>query len=98
MQLYLAPYYVCTKKRLLANSFFTKSSSYRIMHIYSTTHHLYLLIHFQEHAWFVGDMDRDQANISMQLYPIGTFLVRARLQAGERVGYALSLRTKEVSK
>ena len=52
----------------------------------------------QEHAWFVGDMDRDQANISMQLYPIGTFLVRARLQAGERVGYALSLRTKEVSK
>lgn len=46
MQLYLAPYYVCTKKRLLANSFFTKSSSYRIMHIYSTTHHLYLFLHF----------------------------------------------------
>ena len=45
---------------------------------------------------FVGDMDRDQANMSMQLYPMGTFLVRARLQAGERVGYALSLRTKEV--
>ena len=41
-------------------------------------------------------MDRDQANVSMQLYPMGTFLVRARLQAGERVGYALSLRTKEV--
>ena len=52
----------------------------------------------EEHAWFVGDMDRDQANDSMQLYPLGTFLVRARLQAGERVGYALSLRTKEDTK
>ena len=58
--------------------------------------HEYVNTRMEEHAWFVGDMDRDQANVSMQLYPMGTFLVRARLQAGERVGYALSLRTKEV--
>ena len=64
----------------------------------SATAHEYVNTRIEEHAWFVGDMDRDQANISMQLYPIGTFLVRARLQAGERVGYALSLRTKEVNK
>ena len=63
----------------------------------SVTAHEYVNTRIEEHAWFVGDMDRDQANISMQLYPIGTFLVRARLQAGERVGYALSLRTKEVN-
>ena len=60
--------------------------------------HEYVNTRIEEHAWFVGDMDRDQANVSMQLYPIGTFLVRARLQAGERVGYALSLRTKEDTK
>ena len=60
--------------------------------------HEYVNTRMEEHAWFVGDMDRDQANVSMQLYPIGTFLVRARLQAGERVGYALSLRTKEDTK
>ena len=60
--------------------------------------HEYVNTRMEEHAWFVGDMDRDQANDSMQLYPLGTFLVRARLQAGERVGYALSLRTKEDTK
>ena len=60
--------------------------------------HEYVNTRIEEHAWFVGDMDRDQANVSMQLYPMGTFLVRARLQAGERVGYALSLRTKEDNK
>ena len=60
--------------------------------------HEYVNTRIEEHAWFVGDMDRDQANVSMQLYPLGTFLVRARLQAGERVGYALSLRTKEDTK
>jgi len=64
----------------------------------TVTAHEYVNTRIEEHAWFVGDMDRDQANISMQLYPIGTFLVRARLQAGERVGYALSLRTKEDTK
>ena len=58
--------------------------------------HEYVNTRMEEHPWFVGDMDRDQANESMKLYPIGTFLVRARLLAGERVGYALSLRTKEV--
>ena len=57
--------------------------------------HEYVNTRMEEHPWFVGDMDRDQANESMKLYPIGTFLVRARLLAGERVGYALSLRTKE---
>ena len=58
--------------------------------------HEYVNTRMEEHPWYVGDMDRDQANESMKLYPIGTFLVRARLLAGERVGYALSLRTKEV--
>jgi len=62
------------------------------------TGHEYVNTKIEEHAWFVGDMDRDQANLSMQLYPTGTFLVRARLQAGERVGYALSLRTREDTK
>lgn len=60
--------------------------------------HEYVNTRMEEHPWYVGDMDRDQANESMKLYPIGTFLVRARLLAGERVGYALSLRTKEDTK
>ena len=63
---------------------------------HGTGGHEYVNTRMEEHPWYVGDMDRDQANESMKLYPIGTFLVRARLLAGERVGYALSLRTKEV--
>ncbi len=34
----------------------------------------------------------------MQNYPVGTYLVRARVQGGERVGFALSLRTVEDTK
>jgi hypothetical protein len=58
----------------------------------------YVNTRIEEHSWFVGDMDRDQANTSMHMYPVGTYLVRARLQAGERVGYALSLQTLEDTK
>ena len=58
----------------------------------------YVNTRIEEHSWYVGDMDRDQANTTTSLHPVGTFLVRARLQAGERVGYALSLRTAEDTK
>jgi len=58
----------------------------------------YVNTRIEEHSWFVGDMERDQANTSMHMYPVGTYLVRARLQGGERVGYALSLRTVEDTK
>ena len=72
------------------------SSTLSLLEPEQTGGHEYVNTRMEEHPWFVGDMDRDQANESMKLYPIGTFLVRARLLAGERVGYALSLRTKEV--
>jgi hypothetical protein len=39
-----------------------------------------------------------QATSLMQNYPVGTYLVRARVQGGERVGFALSLRTVEDTK
>jgi len=74
------------------------SSTLSLLEPEQTGGHEYVNTRMEEHPWFVGDMDRDQANESMKLYPIGTFLVRARLLAGERVGYALSLRTKEDTK
>ena len=50
----------------------------------------------EDHAWFVGDMDREGANVALMRYPPGTYLVRRRANAnGEGfAGFALSLRTE----
>ena len=40
-------------------------------------------------------MDRDSAVTKLEPYPIYTFLVRCRVQNGERLGYALSLKTDQ---
>lgn len=45
------------------------------------------------HSWFVGNMDRDEANSRLAPYPSNTFLVRGRMVNGEQVGHALSLKT-----
>ena len=58
----------------------------------------YVNTRIEEHSWFVGAMDREQANSNMKDYPVGTYLVRARVQAGEQLGHALSLRTVEDTK
>lgn len=55
----------------------------------------YINTNMEAHSWFVGDLDRERANLRLQDYPGGAFLVRCRVQAGERVGYALSLKTGE---
>jgi hypothetical protein len=34
----------------------------------------------EEHPWFVGEMDRDCANLKLAPYPVYTFLVRCRVQ------------------
>ena len=50
----------------------------------------------EDHSWFVGEMDREGANVTLMRYPPGTYLVRKRVNAdnGEFAGYALSLRTE----
>lgn len=49
-----------------------------------------------DHSWFVGDMDRESANRRLEGYPMCTYLVRCRLNSrGDRVGYALSLKTEK---
>ncbi len=53
----------------------------------------YINTKMEDHSWFVGEMGRDAANARLSEYPLGTFLVRSRVQNGEKVGYALSLKT-----
>ncbi len=40
-------------------------------------------------------MDRDSANLRLKAFPNGAFLVRCRVANGERLGYALSLKTDD---
>ncbi len=51
-------------------------------------------IRLKGHSWFVGNMDRDEANTRLGPYPPNTFLVRGRMVNGEQVGHALSLKTE----
>ena len=56
----------------------------------------YINTKVEEHAWFVGEMDRETANNRLLDYPVCTFLVRCRLNThGEKIGYALSLKTDQ---
>ena len=56
----------------------------------------YINTKVEEHAWYVGEMDRETANNRLHDYPVCTFLVRCRLNAhGEKIGYALSLKTDQ---
>ena len=38
------------------------------------------IFRLEEHSWFVGDMDRDSANLKLAPFPVWTFLVRYRVQ------------------
>ena len=49
----------------------------------------------EDQSWFVGEMDRDAAVTKLDPFPIYTFLVRYRVLNGERLGYALSLKTEQ---
>ena len=53
----------------------------------------YINTKMEDHSWFVGEMDRPSANLLLADYPVCTFLVRCRIQQGEKVGFALSLKT-----
>ncbi len=57
--------------------------------------HDYINTKMEKHSWYVGEMDRDSANAKLSVYPMGTFLVRARMQKGECLGHALSLKTQD---
>jgi guanine nucleotide exchange factor VAV len=56
----------------------------------------YINTKMEEHSWYVGDMDRDSANTRLDEFPVGTFLVRCRVHQanGDKLGYALSLKTE----
>jgi len=58
----------------------------------------YVNTRMEEHPWYVGDLDREMANVKLKHYPVGTYLVRTRTQGGEQLGHALSLRTIEDTK
>ncbi len=58
-----------------------------------TAHPDYINTRLEEHTWYVGDMDRDNAKLGLSAFPNGAFLVRCRVANGERLGYALSLKT-----
>jgi len=58
----------------------------------------YVNTRIEEHAWYVGELDRETANTWFSGYPSGTYFVRARVQGGEQVGYALSLRLQDDTK
>jgi hypothetical protein len=58
----------------------------------------YVNIKMEEHSWYVGELDREGANTKLNNYPIGTYLVRTRVQGGDIVGHAISLRTLDDSK
>lgn len=63
---------------------------------YSTRsiHPDYINTRLEDHAWFVGEMDRESANGALARYPVGTFLVRCRVAPnGDKLGFALSLKT-----
>ena len=53
----------------------------------------YINTKMEDHSWSVGEMDRPCANRRLADYPVCTFFVRCRLQQGEKVGFALSLKT-----
>ena len=56
----------------------------------------YINTKVEDHAWYVGEMDRGTANDRLHDYPVCTFLVRCRLNThGEKIGYALSLKTDQ---
>ena len=56
----------------------------------------YINTKMEDHSWFVGEMDRDTANKRLTDYPVCTFLVRCRLNPhGEKIGFALSLKTDQ---
>ncbi len=55
----------------------------------------YINTKMEDHSWHVGEMDRDTANTRLSVYPMGTFLVRGRMQDGKCVGHALSLKTQD---
>ena len=46
----------------------------------------YINTKMEDHSWFVGEMDRPCANRRLAHFPVCTFLVRCRLQRGEKVG------------
>ena len=56
----------------------------------------YINTKMEDHSWYVGNMDRDSANAELEDFPQGAFLVRCRVHAtnGEKLGYALSLKTE----
>ncbi len=57
--------------------------------------HDYINTKMEKHSWYVGEMERESANTKLSAYPKGTFLVRERVQKGECVGHALSLKTQD---
>ena len=52
----------------------------------------YVNTNIEEHSWYVGNMDREKATQSLSLFPLGTFLVRCRVNMAEP-NYAISLKT-----
>jgi len=58
----------------------------------------YVNTRIDEHPWYMGEMERETANTKLKTYPVGTYLVRTRIQAGEVLGHALSLRTEDDTK
>ena len=54
----------------------------------------YINTRMEDHSWHVGEMDRETANTKLAHFPVGTYLVRCRVQNGEKVGHALSLKTE----
>ena len=55
----------------------------------------YINTNMEDHSWFVGEMDREAANARLSSFPASTFLVRCRVQNGQKLGYALSLKTTD---
>ena len=49
----------------------------------------------EDYSWYVGEMDRREANKLLSRFPIGTFLIRLRAGMEKSQGYALSLRSED---
>jgi len=47
----------------------------------------------EDHPWYVGPMERNDANMKLAPYPSSTFLVRSKIINGDVVSHVVSMKT-----
>lgn len=51
------------------------------------------IVRMEDHSWYVGPMERIEANTKLAPYPSNTFLVRSKMVNGEITSHVVSMKT-----